>query len=107
MTLTDAEFQARTQQVLEEESHQPERWMWLSFADQKFLGGVVIKAHGLLHARLIEMPRFNIQSPGGEIASWTLPDELVPPESYRNRLLTEAEVYEMWPDSAKLSELED
>ncbi len=101
MSLTDKQFLERTQTLLQEEKTHPLCWWYLSFADRKFLGGVVLLARGIMEARL-QMPLLGIKSPGGQVMGVPLPDKYVPTEKFRNKLLSRAEVKEMWPDAARL-----
>lgn len=49
MKLTD--FKKRLEEELREELASPERWLYLSFADDDgFKGAVIIKAHGITDA---------------------------------------------------------
>jgi hypothetical protein len=93
--MNDSETFARIHEVLAAEVLQPERWFYLSFFDKAFKGAVVIRAHGITTA-LIKTHALRI-NPGGEVLCRPLPDSLLPPESDRNRLLTEAEVEAIWP----------
>ena len=71
-------------------------WWWLSFSgDGKCLGVVIVFAHGLLEAvRICKEQNIN---PGGEVLGATMPAELVPPQEYRNKILTVEEVTEFMP----------
>lgn len=80
-------------------------WHYLSFAEEKFLGGLVIEADSFTHAHM-RSHTLGL-NPGGSVMGWELLDEQTPAEKYRNRLLTKAEVFEMWPDARSIKELED
>ena len=72
-------------------------WMFLSFADNDgFKGGAIVKAHGIIDASLTTH-RMKI-NPGGQMACNPIPDRELPPEEYRNRLLTKKDLDEIWPD---------
>jgi hypothetical protein len=96
-------LKARMQQKLAEEMNEPEKWLYLSFADEKFNGGVVIKAHGMMDA-VTKTHALGI-NPGGQVISIEVPDEHLPDEKFRNRLLSKEDVLEMWPDSKHLREI--
>ena len=76
----------RYQHLVASEQENPAGWWWLSFsADGKFLGVVVVYAHGLLEAvRICEDRKLN---PGGEVLGAAMPPEKVPAEKYRFKLL--------------------
>jgi hypothetical protein len=69
--LTKEEFEARTVELLTEESSEPAAWWWLSFADPKrpkgkqFLGACLVQARGFLGAVMVAK-RAGI-NPGGEV----------------------------------------
>jgi len=71
-------------------------WWYLSYAsDAKgFRGGVVVEAETFEGACLIS--RLRRLSPGGVESP-----QLIPPERFRNRLLSKAQVKEMWPDGIR------
>jgi hypothetical protein len=99
-------FKARVAQVLRSELDQPEEWHYLSFADEVFRGVVIIKAHGITDA-ITKCHHLNI-NPGGQVLGVSIPDEIIAqvPDTHRNRLLSEAEVKELWPDAKRLREHE-
>lgn len=103
--LTQEQFRKRTTELLKQEESEPLRWWYLSFADKTFLGGVVVRAQGMVGARLM-LPLHGIQSPGGEMAAFPIPDDAVPPNKYHNRLLTKVEIQEFWPDAKTIREHE-
>lgn len=75
-------------------------WWWLSFfGEGKFLGIVIVFAHGILEA--VKICKENSINPGGEVVAQPVPAELVPPEKYRNRILTEQEAMECMPGAEK------
>lgn len=64
--LTEEQFAARILEVELEEASQPEAWMWMSFAGDEGLRGVIVmKARGMLHATR-RATRMSI-NPGGEV----------------------------------------
>ena len=106
MNEKEHKWKQRIAGVLKEELQQPEIWLYLSFADDVgFRGGVVIKAHGLTDA-VIKCNWLQI-NPHGEIQGIELPESHIPPERYRNRLLTKEEIKEMWPDAKSIKEMEE
>lgn len=84
------EWKAHRAQVLTDESAQPMRLFYLSFADEKFLGAAIVEAHGVMHA--IELAWSLGINPGGEVASCPVPKGLSIPDSAKNRLLSREEV---------------
>ena len=81
-------------------------WHYLSFADDtSFLGGLVIHAFGFMDA--IMQAHLRGLNPGGEVMYAELPDAAIPPERFRNRLLSKDEVKEMWPDAKSIREHEE
>lgn len=103
--MTPEAFEARLKQLLSEEASQPLGWWYLSYADEtKFRGGIIIAAHGFTGAAyMANILKF---SPGGQVTGVPVPPGKLPPEWYRNRLLTLEELNEIWGDMTKLSELE-
>jgi hypothetical protein len=70
----DDKFRERVAEVLREELTQPEKVMWLSFADEGgFRGVIIIKAHGIADA----LTKCNVLgiNPGGQVAGHEIPDE--------------------------------
>lgn len=104
MNMNAKQFKKRRAEVLRKEFAEPEGWMYLSFADEKFRGVVVIKAHGLVDA--ISRTHALGINPGGQVMGVDMPDEIVAqvPEDCRTRLLTKAEVQRIWPDAKSLRE---
>jgi len=99
------EFDARLKQLLAEEASQPLGWWYLSYADENgFRGGIIIAAHGFTGA--VYMANILKFSPGGEVKGLPVPPGKLPPEWYRNRLLTLEELTECFGPMSKLSELE-
>ena len=94
---TPEEFDLRTAQLLMVEAQEPEEWWYLSFAEKKgFLGGLYIRARGIMDATL--RARMLGLNPGGEVMSWGPisqegMDAMVPEEK-RGRLLSKEEVNE-------------
>lgn len=82
-------------------------WWYLSFADGKFLGAVIIRGADLEHA-IKEAWRLKL-NPGGEVLGMPILEAggLVPEEKYRLRLLTLADIKEFWPDAKSIKEFED
>jgi hypothetical protein len=104
--MTPKQFRSRVAVVMREELKQPERWHYVSFAGEKFLGVVIIQAHGVGDATM-KCGLLGI-NPGGEVMCVAMPDGIVAqvPESYRNRLLSKAEVLELWPEAKSQREWE-
>src|ERR1044071_9288221 len=85
----DALQRLRPLLAAKEMRERPASWWWLSFANtERFLGVVVIQAHGPVHA--IERARNLGINPGGEVHASQLPG-FNPPAAYIDRLLSKAE----------------
>jgi hypothetical protein len=87
---------------------QPEKvWVYASFADEEkgFLGAAIVQAHGIVDASLATH-RMKI-NPGGQMMCVPIPEENLPSEKYRNRLLTCEQVQEFWPDARKIKEFDE
>lgn len=93
--MNETERAMRLASLLAEESVEPDRWWWLSFADgdlpvgSQFLGVAVVRAPGFVWATM-EARRRGI-NPGGEVQGLPFPDEIEPPARFTNRLLSKAE----------------
>lgn len=74
------------------EENEPERWWYLSFAsDAGFIGGMVVRANGVITARL-RVAELGL-NPGGEMLAMPVVDGVPLPDAhFHNRLLTKAEV---------------
>jgi len=93
------EWKARRAQILTDELSQPLRWWYLSYAvDEGFLGAVVLEAHGELHA--IELAQRLNLSPGGQVAVWEVPAEVVVtlPAEAKGRLLSKPELAHLFDE---------
>jgi hypothetical protein len=105
MGMNRKKFRERVAEVMREELKQPERWHYVSFADDKFLGAVIIQAHGTADATM-KCGLLGI-NPGGSVMCIAMPPGTVPGDKWRNRLLSKAEVQTIWPDAKSLRELEE
>jgi hypothetical protein len=93
MTMTDDQFRERLKFLVAEEAKQPEEWLYLSFvSDHKFLGAIVMKGHGFVS--VVQRCHALGINPGGEVACLELKEANLPPEQYRNRLLSKKELEE-------------
>jgi hypothetical protein len=85
------EWKARRAQILTDELSQPLRWFYLSFADDDgFRGAAIVEAHGPAHALQLTH-RLGI-NPGGEIATWEIPEGAPLPDAAKNRLLSKEDL---------------
>ena len=84
--------------VLIEEQKKPFGWWYTSFVNGVFLGGCIVEAQGPATA-LRQTHKLGI-NPGGETMTWEIVPDRVPPETYRNRLLTKAQIVEAFPGLA-------
>lgn len=75
-----------------EKAQREKGWWWLSFVDpnrpdgQRFLGVAIVEGYGVASAsrRAHELA----VNPGGEVRAEPLVGDAIPPEEYRNRLLS-------------------
>lgn len=95
------EFAARVAKVLTEEMADPEQWHYLSFATDEdgFRGAAVVLAHGITDA-VTKANALKI-NPGGEVLCMSIPEEKIPAEEFRNRLLAKEEIEAMWGEPCK------
>ena len=78
---------------------------YLSYADDVgFRGACIVRGRCVVTAGF-EARRLGI-SPGGQVLGAHVPKEELPAEQWRNRLLTEQELKQIWPDAASLAEHE-
>jgi len=80
---------------------------YLSWAkDGTWLGGAFAPGYGPITARL-RCSAMGIRPEGGECLVVSIPTgQPVPPEEYRDRLLTKEEVLKLYPDSKTIGEFE-
>jgi hypothetical protein len=103
--MNEQECKDRVAELTREELLQPEVWHYLSFAEEhQFNGAVIIQGHGITDC-LSRCNRLQI-NPHGEVLAVVIPDEMLPPEEFRNRLLSKEEVVKCWPDAKSLREFE-
>ena len=75
-------------------------WLYCSYADYAgFRGAVFVKADGVINAAL--KVRLLGISPGGQMIAFPYPEESLPPEEYRNKLLLESDLEKLWPGEFK------
>jgi hypothetical protein len=93
--MTYKHFIARTQELLEQEAVEPERWWWLSWSlpveKGGFQGAAIVRGRGIISA-LLEAGRKRCAA-GGELVA--IPMESFDPAGYENRLLSRQEVEEL------------
>jgi hypothetical protein len=95
----DEEIRRRRDALLREEAKNPAVWWWLSFADEHFLGAVVIRARGFVSA--VELTRLLGINPGGEVKGAELPASIEPPPAIVGRLLSKKEIEEQLGGAAE------
>jgi hypothetical protein len=79
-------------QMLGQELSAEKQWLWLSFADETgFLGASIVEGGGIMEATM--RARLLGCNPGGEVLGEPLTN--LPPEEYRERLLSREEIDEM------------
>ena len=104
--MRDRSWKARRDKLLLEESQQPERWWWLSFAGEKgFLGGILTRAQGFASA--ITKTHLLGINPGGECQGAEIPDEVIESSPYghanfADRLLSKREIEEKLGGARKM-----
>lgn len=87
----------------ETEKEQKTRW-YLSFAGDTFLGACIVEAKGFIDA-VTESHRLKI-SPGGQVRGHPVPEDVVLEPRWCNRLLTKADLQEMFPEEKIQTERE-
>lgn len=88
-----------------EEMKNPLQWWWLSFADVKFNGAIIIEAHGIIDA--VHRAHVAGINPGGQVAAMPIEESKLPKEEYRNRLLlSRDEVQAAFPGQKIVSQRE-
>lgn len=79
-------------------------WWYLSFAEEKFNGACIVLASDMIEA-VRETHRSKI-NPGGQVIGHPIPEDAIPEEKYRNRLLSKADLQEMLPHEEVMTERE-
>jgi len=93
------EWKARRAQILTDELRQPLRWWYLSYADDDgFRGGLLLEAHGELHA--IELAQRLNLSPGGQVLILEVPSEVAVTlqDESKGRLLSKPELERLFDE---------
>ena len=81
----------RLTEAVATESQEPERWLYVSFADEDgFRGAVVVRARGIVTA-LARCHLLGI-NPGGEALGVEVPPDELPAPEYRERLIKPKEM---------------
>lgn len=104
-TMSDEQFRDRVAQLFANESAEPMRWVYLSFADADgFRGGCVVEAKGIIGA----VARCNVLgiNPGGEVMLADIPDEVLAsiPDDAKDVLLSRERLREVF---GKLRSMKD
>lgn len=93
---------------VKEEGKQPKAWWYLSFAEAtsdstggKWLGANVLFDHGVLHA--IQQSHRRGINPGGSFIGLKIPADRVPFPEFHDRLLSEADVRNMWDEAVAVT----
>lgn len=97
--MKEDEFGERARDLIRHELQEPERWFWVSFADEDgFRGACIVRAHGLVTATM-ETHRRGI-NPGGSVQTMPFPPSLehLNFTEWANILLSKADVdrYDRW-----------
>lgn len=83
-----------------------DQWAYCSYADEEgFRGGIFVRAQGVVSAAL-EVHRLGM-SPGGEMIACPVDENNLPPEKWRNRLLTKDELESICGGPGSLKTLEE
>lgn len=87
-----------------------ETWTYLSFVlgdgdDEHFAGGCIVRGDDVVEA-VKEAHRLGC-NPGGDVLGGPIPEGHLPPEKYRERLLTKAEIDECWSDCVRIGDVKD
>jgi hypothetical protein len=100
--------ESQIRETLEQERKRPKTWWYISFVNRagdvaggKWLGASVLFDHGVLHA--IEQSHRRGINRGGSFIGLKIPAHRVPPSEYHDRLLSEADVRNMWDDVVVLA----
>lgn len=104
MRPSNEEFLDRVRGRLQQELQEPEKWFYFSFANEKFMGGFILRCHGVTDG-LMKIHALKM-SPGGEVLCMEVPEDVLPDEQYRNRLLTKEDVDAAFKDSGGAAPLE-
>ncbi len=103
-------IQERSAQLMEEEerNHPEKTWWYLSYAGPgSWRGGAIIEAHGFIGACDYARTHYIQPWPDVETQGIPIPPHEVPPEEYRNRLLTRAEIESFWGAMKTFREYEE
>lgn len=85
-------------ELMEKDMSKPESWWWLSFADpnkdpgEQFLGVIITTGGGI--GEITQKLWLMGINPGGEVQAYPLPDDHIPDEQYRNKLLSKDDLEE-------------
>src|SRR6185312_13678952 len=83
----------------EEKSAGQKGWYFMTFMEHgEHLGAAIVEAYGPVDALLTASDK-NADPGRGRVVMTTVAAEHLPAESYRNRLLTKAEVASFWPEA--------
>lgn len=83
-------------------------WWYLSFVGGDagtFIGGCFVEADDVGSA--LTLSHLLGCNPGGEVMGAPVPEGFLPDDSFRNRLLTKAEIASFWPDAKRVADMED
>jgi hypothetical protein len=89
------QLRKRNHELIEQEREESKgvtSYWYLSYADESFRGGVVVRAFGFVHA--CQRARDLNINPGGEIRGFPVPTPLNPPAKYVDKLLSREELEE-------------
>lgn len=108
MTMTIEQLRKRNAELIaaeRERAGDKTTFWYLSYSGESvFNGGVIVRAFGFVHA--CQRARDLRINPGGEIMGLPIPADRVPAGKYLDKLLTLADLLEIWPDMERLSNLE-
>jgi hypothetical protein len=80
-------------------------WYYLSCAKHKqFMGVILVQGTSTLDAVMNAAALKQAPPAGAQVLGYRFPAQQLPPEKYRNRLLSREEVEKCWPGSMTISE---
>lgn len=83
-----------------------DRWHYLSFAtDEGFRGGCIVRGADVVESSK-EAWRLGC-NPGGQVLGAPIPEDAMPPERFRERLLQKAEIDQCWDDCVRTGDVEE
>jgi hypothetical protein len=99
---------ARLLMEQEKQEHPKKQWWYLSYAGPDgWKGGAIVEAHGFIGACDYAREHFIKPWPDVETRGMPIPPREIPPEEFRNRLLTRAQLESFWGAMKTFREYEE